>query len=94
MINKNTGALPSQILEKMIEDGNIQNAQRDNISPSSLDLTVSEEVYRVEGVFLPKQTEAVRDVLNEMEIFPFNFIINMCFRKIIRNCKKTYNNNY
>lgn len=35
----------------------------ENIRPSSLDLSISSEIYRVEGIFQPKKHETVRQVL-------------------------------
>ena len=58
------GALPSQMIESLVDGGFIQGADKKNIQPSSLDLTLSEEVYRVERLFLPREGETVRALLS------------------------------
>lgn len=47
------GALPCQMIKRMMEAGFILDAKEENVSPASLDLTVSNEIYRVEGIMLP-----------------------------------------
>lgn len=47
------GALPCQVIKRMMSAGCIINAQEQNVSPASLDLTITGEVYRVEGIMLP-----------------------------------------
>jgi dCTP deaminase len=57
------GALPSQELRRLIEAGVLQNVQAKNISIASLDLSISEECYRVDGVFLPKTGETIQELI-------------------------------
>lgn len=57
------GALPSQMIGEMIEAGFICGASRNRIRPASMDLVVTDEVYRIEGSFLPHPGEAVRDII-------------------------------
>lgn len=57
------GALPSQALRSLLKEGTIKGADESQISPSSLDLTISDEVYRVERLFLPDGNETVRSLL-------------------------------
>lgn len=52
------------MIEKLFTAGHIHGAALQNIQPSSLDLTLSEELYRVEGVFLPQRGEHVRDLID------------------------------
>jgi dCTP deaminase len=61
------GALPDQLLTQLVESGNIINAQLKHISPASLDLTVSSEIYKIRGLVLPKVGESVRDLMSFME---------------------------
>ncbi len=61
------GALPIQIIEELIDSGFIKGAQLSNARPSSLDLTISSEIYRVEGIFQPKGGETVREVLGQIK---------------------------
>ena len=61
--NDRKGALPSQMLRQMIADGAIQGADVSQVSPSSLDLTISDEVYRVQRLFLPDGKESVKSLL-------------------------------
>lgn len=63
LLTRHEGALPFQTIADMLRAGCVMNAQEKNIRPASLDLTVSEEVFEVEGIFQPKMGESVRDVL-------------------------------
>lgn len=56
------GVLPYQELEKLIDKGCIK-ASKAQLQPASLDLSLSEELYRVEGVFLPRVTDKVEDLI-------------------------------
>ena len=60
------GALSDRELNTLCKQGSIVNAETKNISPASLDLTLSEEVYEIQGLLLPKQGEMVRDTLELM----------------------------
>lgn len=60
------GALPSQQLRAFIEQGFIIGANPDNISPASLDLSLSDELYEISGLLLPKRGEAISDLLELM----------------------------
>lgn len=73
MKNKNkTGALPSQCIRKMIANGEIENASEKNIQPASIDLSVSEEGYRMKGTFLPRKNETVRDIIKSESLYQIN----------------------
>ena len=61
--NKGGGALPVQKIIDLINAGHIKGAIMENVKPASLDITLSSEIYEVEGIFQPKLTETVRDVL-------------------------------
>jgi len=72
MENKNQnkiGAFPSQFIEKMIESGEIKNADKNNLQPASIDLSVSEEGYRMKGAFLPRKNESVRDIIKTESLY-------------------------
>jgi dCTP deaminase len=61
------GALPAQILTQLIEQGCIKGAQKEHVSPASLDLTLSNEIYTIRGLILPQVGEEIRDLLPLME---------------------------
>ena len=67
------GALPSQHIKKLIEDGNIKNGNKDNVQPASLDLTIGETIYRLPHIFLPKHDQKVEEVAKEIGAEPFTF---------------------
>ncbi|MAF79532.1 2'-deoxycytidine 5'-triphosphate deaminase [bacterium] len=69
----NQGALPSQHIKKLIEDGNIKNGNKENIQPASLDLTIDEEIYRLPHVFLPKVGQKIEDAIKEIGAEPYTF---------------------
>lgn len=60
------GAFPSQVLADLMDAGFIRGASKENIQPGSLDLSLSEEVYRVEGVFQLQRGETVRELLAQI----------------------------
>lgn len=62
-ISRKNGALPYQTIIQMVEAGHIKGSQKANIRPASLDLSISDEIYEVEGIFQPRIGETVRDVL-------------------------------
>ncbi|NBD74335.1 hypothetical protein GVX82_04840 [Patescibacteria group bacterium] len=61
------GALPSQKLRELISGGFIFGADEAHISPASLDLTLTDEIYEVEGAMQPAQGETVRELLASVE---------------------------
>jgi len=64
------GALPSQTISALIEQAHIKGALPENVSPASLDLTLSAEIFTIRGLILPKVGEAIRDLLPLMEAQP------------------------
>jgi dCTP deaminase len=62
-----TGALPSQIILDLIQAGFITGAKEENVKPASLDLTISSEVYKVDGVFQPNVGQTVKEVLGSIK---------------------------
>src|SRR3989304_8709036 len=59
------GALPYQSIVELIDAGFIKGARSENISPASLDLSISGEIYEVESIFQPRAGETIRDVLKK-----------------------------
>ena len=57
------GALPSQMIQGMMEAGQITGAKTENINPASLDLSLSDEVYRVDNLFQPRPGEKVKNLI-------------------------------
>lgn len=60
---KSKGALPSQMISDLVSQGMVQGASVENIRPASLDLVLTDEVYRVNGTFLPSPEETVHQAL-------------------------------
>ncbi len=61
------GALPSQMLRMLMQSGFILGADSKHISPASLDLTLTDELYTIRGLILPKVGETIRELLPLME---------------------------
>ena len=61
------GALPAQMLQALMEQGHILGGTDAHISPASLDLTLSSELYEVRGLILPRVGETIRNLLPLME---------------------------
>lgn len=68
MAIKRNGALPDQTLLQMIEDGLIIGADEACIQPSSMDLPISLEIYRMPGSILPRENERIRDFVAKFGI--------------------------
>lgn len=66
----NQGALPAQTITKLIQREFIKGAQIEHVSPASLDLTLSAEIYTIRGLILPRVGETIRDLLPLMEAQP------------------------
>ncbi|MDO8425516.1 MAG: 2'-deoxycytidine 5'-triphosphate deaminase [bacterium] len=66
------GAFPSQIIAQMIRDGQIVGSDDSRIQPSSLDCTISDEIYKMKGVFLPRAGEKMSDLIKEGALFPWD----------------------
>lgn len=64
---KRRGALPSQVLSHYIDIGIILNGKKEQLNPSSLDLTLTHEVYRVNGMVLPHSHETIRSLLENVD---------------------------
>ncbi len=65
-----SGALPSQTIRSFIQSGIITNGNEDHIQPASLDLTLTETVYRIEYIFQPRPNEPIESILKEMGATP------------------------
>ena len=68
-IQNKIGAFPSQFIRKMLASGEIRNADRNNLQPASIDLSISEEGYRMKGAFLPRKNESVRDIIKTESLY-------------------------
>lgn len=64
--HKFTGALPSQHLLKLISNKFIS-AAAENVKPSSIDLTIANEIYEVNGAFQISAGEEVYSMLKKLQ---------------------------
>jgi dCTP deaminase len=63
------GAIPCQIIRDMIAAGYIKNASSSAIQPGSLDLTITDEMYRMRGSYLPRPGELIEDLIHRGSLF-------------------------
>lgn len=63
------GAIPYQLILEMMQAGYIENADEVAVQPSSLDLTLTDEVYRLRGSYLPRPGERVLDIANHGSLY-------------------------
>ncbi len=64
--------LASQNIQNLIKNGSIISGSKisdKQVQPASLDLTLSNEAYRVRGSFLPSRSEDVIDLINEFALY-------------------------
>lgn len=66
------GAIPAQTIRELMRGGFIQHADETHIAPASLDLSLSDEIYQISGLVLPRHTEEVRSLLAYMGATPHN----------------------
>ncbi|OHA83497.1 MAG: hypothetical protein A2937_00100 [Candidatus Yonathbacteria bacterium RIFCSPLOWO2_01_FULL_47_33b] len=66
-MSKNLGALPDSLLQDLVDAGFIKGASSRNIGPASLDLCISDEVYRVNGMFQPRIGETIRSLIERLD---------------------------
>ena len=57
------GALPYQALREYMRDGHIKDADSKNVQPASIDLSITDEVYRLPGVVQPLVREPVESLV-------------------------------
>lgn len=67
------GALPAQTITRLIASECITGASLERVSPASLDLTLSDTLYRIRGLILPRAGETIADLLPLMEAQPADF---------------------
>ncbi len=61
------GALPCQEMKRMMKERNISGGKEENVNPASLDLSLSEEILRVEGIFLPHPGEKIDSLIKNIQ---------------------------
>lgn len=63
------GALPYQMIRDMMSAGYIVDGSEANLQPSSIDLQVTEEVYRMRGSYLPRPEEQIEDLIKKGSLY-------------------------
>jgi dCTP deaminase len=63
------GAIPMQLIREMLQAGYVSGAKPEHIQPASLDLSLTDECYRLRGSYLPRLGEAVSDLLKNGALF-------------------------
>jgi len=71
MVNR-PGAIPFQLIREMMASGYVKGADAEAIQPSSLDLTLTDEVYRLRGSYLPRTGERVEDIATRAALYKTN----------------------
>jgi dCTP deaminase len=66
-MSREIGALPSQTVRAMMRAKRIIGATIENVQPSSLDLSLSKEVYRMPGIAQPKRGELIKDLVKRLD---------------------------
>lgn len=57
------GALPDHVLSSMVASGEILGVTPEHVNPASINLPISEEVWRIERFVLPQSGEKIRDLI-------------------------------
>ncbi|MFW5853571.1 MAG: 2'-deoxycytidine 5'-triphosphate deaminase domain-containing protein [Patescibacteria group bacterium] len=72
-LNHNQGALPDYMLRELIAAGRLTGTQPENVKPASLDLSLSDEIYAVSGIFQLRPGEKIRDLLSLVKAKPIDY---------------------
>lgn len=64
------GALAIQHIRELAQDGHIKEWREEHLQPSSMDLSISGEIYRMRGTFFPQKGESIRALLHKGMLFP------------------------
>ncbi len=64
-----SGALAYQHIRALLDAQNIFGSLTAHIQPSSLDTSLSDEVYRMRGSYLPRQGERIRSIIREGALY-------------------------
>lgn len=67
------GALPYQHIRSLMDDGRVLGGKKEHLQPSSLDLSLSDEIYRMRGTYLPRIGERVRDLIAHGALYRTTF---------------------
>jgi dCTP deaminase len=83
------GALPSQVIVEMIESSHIQGSFHQMVQPASLDLALTNEIYRVSSVFCPSPGEKVEDAMTlvDPETFDISTPLEVGVTYLARLCE-------
>jgi dCTP deaminase len=68
-MHQRQGAIPFQLIREMIQAGYLLGAAEEAIQPASLDLTITDEVYRMRGSYLPRRNETIADIVARGALF-------------------------
>lgn len=68
------GALSDRLMKQLLEGGFVSNVLLDSVNPSSIDLTLSDEIYRVDGIFQPMCGEKIRGLLDKIGAKRHSFV--------------------
>lgn len=61
---KYNGALPSQLIEELVQSGFLENANKGNVCTDTYDPVITGEVYRLNEAFLPAYREQIEDIVS------------------------------
>lgn len=64
------GVLAFQHIQELLHLGHVHEAREEHLQPSSLDLSISSEIFRMRGTFLPRPGEKIRDIIQNGTLFP------------------------
>jgi dCTP deaminase len=63
------GAIPSQLIAEMCSAGYVQNSNPACLSPSSLDLTITDQCFRMRGSYLPRKGERIDSIITHGSLY-------------------------
>ncbi|MCC6563705.1 2'-deoxycytidine 5'-triphosphate deaminase, partial [Candidatus Uhrbacteria bacterium] len=63
------GAIPMQIIREMMGAGFILGSREEHLQPASIDLSLSDEAYRMRGSYLPRSGESISEIIQRGALY-------------------------
>jgi dCTP deaminase len=63
------GAIPMQMIREMAGAGFILGSREEHLQPASIDLSLSDEAYRMRGSYLPRSGENIGDIVKHGSLY-------------------------
>lgn len=63
------GAIPMQTIREMMAAGYVNGSREEHLQPASIDLSLSDEAYRMRGSYLPRSGESINEIVKRGTLY-------------------------